>query len=163
MKQKTSSRHTDTLMVLVLFGIFAVCILSVLLTGAQDYQRLSLRDQSSFDRRTAAQYISTKVRQAESPSQVWTESFQGQPALVVANDYDGELYLTRIYCYDGYIRELFASELYDMLPSDGEAMLPAQGMQISSEDGVLHITITDTDGNDIPLVLSVRGEGWIAS
>ena len=163
MKQKTSSRHMDTLMVLVLFGIFAVCILSVLLTGAQVYQRLSLRDQNSFDRRTAAQYISTKVRQAENPEQVWAESFEGHPALVVADDYDGETYLTRIYCYDGYIRELFASELYDMLPSDGESVLPAQKMEITDEDGVLHVTVTDTDGNAIPLILSLRGEGGMAS
>ena len=58
-------RKTDALVVLLLFGVFAVCVLSVLLTGADAYQRLSERDRVSYDQRTAAQYLSTRVRQAD--------------------------------------------------------------------------------------------------
>lgn len=53
------------LLALLLLLVFAVCVLSVLLTGAGTYQTLTRRDQDSYDRRTAAQYLATRVRQAD--------------------------------------------------------------------------------------------------
>ena len=41
MKIKEQKRKADTVLVLVLFGVFAVCILAVLLTGADAYGRLA--------------------------------------------------------------------------------------------------------------------------
>ena len=50
--------HQDGLAALLLFGIFAVCVLMVLLTGANAYRRLTERDQQAYQRRTCAQYLS---------------------------------------------------------------------------------------------------------
>ncbi len=45
MKKRTTQHHIDGLAALLLFGIFAVCVLMVLLTGANAYRRLTERDQ----------------------------------------------------------------------------------------------------------------------
>ena len=55
MKMKENKRKADAVLVLLLFGVFAVCILSVLLTGADAYRRLAERDEMSYDRRIAGQ------------------------------------------------------------------------------------------------------------
>ena len=44
MKKHSIQHHIDTLAVLLLFGVFAVCVLSVLLTGADAYRRMTERD-----------------------------------------------------------------------------------------------------------------------
>ena len=73
-------------MVLLLFGVFAVCILSVLLTGADAYRRLSQRDQSGYEHRTASQYLTTRVRQADRLGGVRVDTFDGQDTLVLSED-----------------------------------------------------------------------------
>lgn len=55
----------------MLFGVFAGCVLGVLLTGADAYQRLTDRGQETFDERTAAQYLTTRVRQADAAGGVF--------------------------------------------------------------------------------------------
>ena len=136
------------MLVLLLFGVFAICILSVLLTGAGAYRRLSQRDQESYDARTAAQYITTRVRQADQLGGVKVRTFEGCPALVLPQTIDGTVYETRIYHYDGYIRELFAAADGDFLPEDGEKVFPAGSLLIFKEEPGLHIRILDEDGED---------------
>ena len=99
----------DGLLILLLFGVFAVSILAVLLSGAGVYRRLAERDDRSYDRRTAVQYVATRVRQADQAGGVSVRTFEGCPALILSEEIEGELYETRIYHYDGYIRELFVS------------------------------------------------------
>ena len=65
MREHSRKHDLSSLLVLLLFAVFAVCILSVLLTSADTYRRLSDRDQDSYGRRTSAQYITTKIRQAD--------------------------------------------------------------------------------------------------
>ena len=62
MKNKNQKSQIEALVVLVLFGVFALCILAVLLTGAGAYGRLVERQQSAYTERTVPQYIATKVR-----------------------------------------------------------------------------------------------------
>lgn len=77
------------LLALLLLLVFAVCVLSVLLTGADTYQTLTRRDQDSYDRRTAAQYLATRVRQADRADGVAVADFQGCDALELTETIDG--------------------------------------------------------------------------
>ena len=91
------------LLVLLLFAVFAVCIMSVLLTGADAYRRLAHRDQESFGRRTVTQYIATKVRQNDAVGAITVHHFgeSGVKAdgdtLQMLEQLEGEEYCTRIY------------------------------------------------------------------
>lgn len=160
MKKK---RKTDALIVLLLFGVFAVCVLSVLLTGADAYQRLSARDRASYDRRTAGQYLTTRVRQADRLGDVAVEDFDGADALVFTEEIDGEVYRTMVYCHDGYLRELFAVEGGDFLPADGEKILEAQGLTLSMERQTILAELTDPAGEVRRLTLYLRSREGAAS
>ena len=152
-----SKHHIDGLLALLLFSVFAVCILSVLLTGADAYRGLTRRDRASYEQRTCMQYLATKVRQAPSVS---VGEFGGTQALLLWEEIDGARYLTRIYCFDGWVRELFSSDEDGFLPEDGEKVIQARRMSLALEDGLLSLSVTDDGGRKSALLLSLRvGEG----
>lgn len=136
MKEK-STKITDVL-ALIVFAVFAVCVLLVLLTGAKVYRQLVSSGEESFNRRTAAQYVTTRVRQAES---VAVADFEGCEALVISETIDGEVYLTQVYCYDGYLRELFCAENAALSPRDGEKILPADTLEVTLSGELLTVRI----------------------
>lgn len=160
MTRKTNRKHNiDGLIALVLFGVFAACVLTVLLTGADSYRRLTTRDRDAYARRTCIQYVATKVRQAPSAELVGVSDFGGADSLCLAEDIGGSRYVTQVYCYDGWLRELFSLEGDTFLPEDGEKIIEAQSMSLSLEDGLLSIHIVDGSGEDSQLTLSIRGRG----
>ena len=166
MREHSRKHDLSSLLILLLFAVFAVCILAVLLTSADTYRRLSDRDQDSYSRRTAAQYITTKVRQADRQGAVSVDSFEGRDTLVLAEEIDGETYLTRIYYHDGYIRELFTSVDAEMLPEDGEKILEAAGFLAYADkplEGQLSLRIQAPDGTWQDLTLCLRAGKGAAS
>ena len=156
MKKNTNKSHIEGLVVLVLFGVFALCILAVLLTGAGAYGRLVKRQQTAYTERTVPQYIATKVRQADKANAVHIGEFGGVESLEFTSVYGEEAYTTRIYCYDGYLRELFASAEGSFSPEDGEKILEAQQVDFSMADGCLRVEITSADGKITEQILTLR-------
>lgn len=140
------------LLALLVFSIFALCTALVLLTGAGIYRNLTRRGSENFGSRTVAQYITTRVRQAGAVS---IEDFGGTEALTIREIIDGDSYVTRVYCHDGCIRELFARENATVAPENGEVILPVEGVDFSLADGLLTVRITHSDGTGQELYLFV--------
>lgn len=136
MKEHTA-KLTDLLTVLV-FTVFALCVLLVLLTGAGVYRNLVQKGEDSYASRTAAQYVITRVHQAQDVS---VEPFGGVDALVLREQTEDGVYLTRVYCQGGFLRELYSPESAQLAPGDGEAVLPMQKLELSTEDGLLTVTL----------------------
>lgn len=158
MKRRTIQHHMDGLAALLLFGVFAVCVLLVLITGASAYRRLTDRDQDSYLRRTGVQYIAAHIRHADGVDVVRIEPFGGVDALVLADE--GGEYLTRVYCYDGWLMELYCAADAGMEPQDGEKVLQASGLELAEKDGLLEAVLTSPKGDRDTLRLSLRsGEG----
>ena len=180
MKRKAMQHHLDGLLALLLFGIFAVCILAVLLTGANAYKRLTERDQTAFDRRVCVQYLAARVRQAdghigvEDPegrlqmadgdlqplSTVTVEPFGDTEARVLAED---EIYCTRIYWHDGYLMELYADKAGEFQPTDGTPVMEAGGFGMDLSDGLLTLEITSPEGETDLLRLDLRSREGAAA
>ena len=157
MKQQKTQQSISALAALLMFGVFAVGILSVLLGGADSYRRLTQRDRVSYDERTCAQYMATKLRQAPSPESVVLSSFGDGDALLISQQVGQAEYCTRVYCHDGYLIELFAASGGEFAPEDGERLLPAQGLSLRRAGGLLYVELTDGNGQEVSLVLSLRG------
>lgn len=152
MKIKRTQHALDGLIALVMFSVFAVSILIALIAGANAYARLTQRDRQSYDYRTCMQYIASQIRSNDADS-VSVESFGDGNAIVLS---DGT-YATRIYCYDGYLRELYCAANHTPNPEEGERILRAAHMQLSLDDGLLSVTIT-ADGKENTMRLSLRNE-----
>ena len=107
--------HISGLMALVMLAVFAISILSVLLTGAEVYSRLTEDTAANHARRVAEQYLATRLRQGNG---TYAEDFGGVSALIFPEDVGGETYITRIYCYEGWLRELYTAEAGEFSPAD---------------------------------------------
>ncbi|MCI2058984.1 MAG: DUF4860 domain-containing protein [Oscillibacter sp.] len=163
--------HIGTAAVLLLTGVFAVCVLLVLLTGADSYGALAARDARAFDRRTCAHYVAEKVRQADAAGSVGTADFDGSASagngdtLFLRESVDGVPYETRVYWYGGYIRELYTQADALANPEDGEKILKARGLRfdLDARRGLLSAEITADDGEVTELALSLRSGKGAAS
>ena len=159
MKDRNGKLSVDGVLALVLFGIFALCVLAVLLLGARGYQRLTERGQNSYNRRTAVQYITTRVHQADALSAVSIGCIGSAEALELTEIIDGVSYVTRVYYHDGYIRELYSPATLEFQPNDGERILPAAGLDFTLENGLLTAEITEADGQTVEVCVSLRSKG----
>lgn len=133
---------------LLVLAVFALCILLVLLTGADLYRGLVESGEESYLRRTALQYLTTRVRQAES---VEIGSFDGCDALIL----EEEGALTRVYCYDGWLRELYTVPEATASAGAGEKLLEAESLTLKREENLLTLTL---DGETLYLWLPTGKE-----
>ena len=157
MKRKPIAHQLDGIIALLLFAVFAACVLAVLLTGADAYRLLTERDQVSYDRRTCVQYVATRVRQADRLGGVSVEDFGGVQALVLADEGG---YGTWVYCYDGYIMELYTDPALGNGPQAGERIMPASALELRLEGRVLTVDVTGSTGEHSGITLALRsGEG----
>lgn len=159
MRRKPIQHHIDALAALLLFGVFAACVLAVLLTGAQAYRRLTLRDQEAYDRRTCVQYLATRVRQADHAQGIAVEDFGGGSLVLNADT----PYPTWLYCQDGWLMELFCLAEDRPGPEDGQRLMEAQALKASLEDGLLTIEVTTSGGVRETVLLSLRGEEGVGA
>lgn len=157
--KKGTSNQTEKALTLVLFLVLAVCMVLVLLTGTKVYKRLTERGKDSYENRTVPLYIATKVRQADCDGGVTTEQSKGIPVLRLSETIDGAAYITRIYCYDGYVREMFTAEETSFNPEAGERILPAEEVDFLLVDGCLHITVEQANGTTSEQLLTLRSVG----
>ena len=162
MKHRKGKRSISGLAALVLLAVFAAGMLSVLLTGAGVYERLTRIGADVGSSRTCTQYLTAKVRQAPAPGSVSLSDFHGLPTLQICEEINGQSFLTRIYCRDGWLMELFTAADAGLSPEDGEKVRPARALSGTLEAGLLQLDVTDETGREHTLFLSLRGEkeGW---
>lgn len=156
---RRQKHQIEGLITLVLFGVFAVCVLSVLLTGAKVYRNLTAEGQGTYAERTCAQYVASKVRQARSGDAVDVSTVDGTDVISFTEELDGETYVTRVYCSDGWLRELLTFEDSEFFPEDGEKIIEARELKLALDGGLLTADITDAGGETVRLVLDLRGRG----
>ncbi len=128
-----------TLAALAILAAFAVGMMACLVAGAGSYRRLNARSQASFDRRTASAYFSSQVRRGE---EIGLEAFGDGQALCLYQ----QGYVTRIYCHDGWLMELFTAASDRFSPEDGERVLPMKELWLDSAPALLTIRFTDDQG-----------------
>lgn len=170
MRKETTAHHMDGVYVLLLFAVFAGCILLVLLFGASAYEKLVERDQAVYDSRTGVQYLAAKVRHSDSADHIFVGSFSDRTD-ADADEIDtlylqfvgeeGEVpgYYTKIYNYDGYIREVLCEENGGLAPEDGNEILASQGLRIERDGDLLSFAVTNEDGRESTLNIAVRSGG----
>ena len=157
MKKTLNGKTASGVAVLVIFCVFAACALGVLLTGAKSYRSITKRDAEVYNIRTCVQYVGTKLRQVSAPEKIAVTEFGGGDALCLREEINGEVYLTRIYCHEGWLKELFTAEDAGLTAEDGEKILPLENFSVEKKGTLVTASFTDENGNEAELVRSVRG------
>ena len=157
MKDNKKERKLSTIAALLLFAVFATGVLAVLLSGANIYRSLVQRDEAVYDSRTCSQYLLSKLRQIHEPGAVSVAKFGQTEALMITQVVESESYVTRIYCHNGWLMELFSVADGEFSPEDGEKILPASKLQVSRQGGLITVVVTDKNGQTRQLRYSLRG------
>lgn len=134
MSMKQERYRFSDLAGLLVWGLFALCLLLVLLTGAGVCRDLADRGEAAGRSRTGSRYLATRVQQGQ---ELAVEAFGDVTALAIRDTVDGECYVTYVYCLEGWLRELTCPEGSRMEPEDGQPLLEADNLILSLEDGLL--------------------------
>ena len=162
MNEKNKKSSISSLAPLLLFVIFTTCVLSVLLTGADVYQKFSTRDKASYDRRTTVQYLTTRFRQSDSIDGYFVGEFDGSSprsegdTFFFCEVFSGRTFYTRIYCHEGYLYELFSEKEAIFSPEDGEKILALENLHFSSDGSLLTIDVEYPSGETDQIKLYTR-------
>lgn len=162
MRSRIKKADASRVAPLFLFALFAISSVFVLLCGARIYKSMLARDGDSYERRTVSQYIATRLRQSDAHGAYYIGSFnellpaEEGDTLFYLEQIDGEEYLTRIYCHEGYLCELFSSADGGFSKGDGERVIPISSLSFKNENGLIVADIEFSDGSRGTLDIAPR-------
>lgn len=155
MKQMRKGNLTGVLVLLVL-AVFLVCAMLVLLTGADIVQKLTRKDQENYLHRTAVQYVTMRVHQADEAGMVSVRRMEERDVLVLAEQIDGCRYETLVYYYDDHLREMFCQAGSGIPLEFGEQILELDGFTARMDGAQLDISLQMADGGTQRMLLHLR-------
>ena len=141
----SKSRLLETLPNFLLFFLFASCMFFVLLSGAKLYKNVTGVMEEQFSVNTCVSYVTAKARHYDRTDSVSVGQIGETEALLLGEEINGEKYLTYLYCYDGNMMELFCSADLEILPEDGQVIMPLDDLAFSLDNGLLSFSC-EADG-----------------
>lgn len=146
MKRTTPSSHAISgVFVFLLLGIFAVFSTVMVLLSARAYKGAVDRLADHNAARIAPAYLRSMVRADDEKDVVFVEEKAGVTAVVLRNVYDGEAYVTRIYCHDGMLYEWFSEEENEFIPAEGESVCACEALEAQVTPGLLSVRLKLND------------------
>ncbi|MBR2259200.1 MAG: DUF4860 domain-containing protein [Blautia sp.] len=160
MKPSTSNDHTiSNIFVFILLSMFAVFSMIVVMLGVRAYKSTRTRYETSSEYRLLSSYLRSMIRAEDGFAGVSVEEKDGQQILVLREDYGTTVCLTRIYTWDGYLREWFSREENEFRPEEGEKICRAEELRAEISDGLLTASIKDGYGKTVDVSACLYAEG----
>ncbi|MDO4270927.1 MAG: DUF4860 domain-containing protein [Eubacteriales bacterium] len=150
----SKKRHSaDLLATVLLFCLFALTGASSLVLGARVWRSAQSSMEERFAGQTPLSYVAGKARQSDGVR--LGRLSDGTEALLLDSVWDGEAYLTQLYCYDGALCELFTPADVALRAQDGAKVFEAVDMTFDVRDGMVRASC----GGRQALLAPRRGEG----
>ncbi len=131
--------------VLALCAIFLFLAVGAALLSTSVYRSVEAAAGAHSQERVTVSYLLGRLRGGDVAGTMRVEPFGDGDALILA---DGA-YETRLYCYEGYLRELYLETGLNLGPEAGEALVEVQSLTVSLEGELLRLTVTEQDGAPI--------------
>lgn len=136
-----TSNKIETVFVLLVFCVFVASVLLVLTFSASAYQNMIYISRDGQDERILLSYVRTKIRNTDSAGGISVGDFHGLPALILREDFGGNIFLSYIYLYDGWLRELFHEAGQDFMPEAGLPVIRAGSLYFDElENGLIRVS-----------------------
>ena len=150
----------ETPFMILLICAFAASLLFVLLFGTKIYSSMSEASERAHQERTVLSFAAEKLRHGDSLGAVSVGDFDGLNALYLSSELGGADYVGILYCFDGWLCELFCEEGLDFSRGDGTRLLPAASVRFSEpRAGLIRIESTDEAGYSRELFVYLRSGG----
>lgn len=146
MNQKNPPSHAISgVFVFLVLGIFAVFSTVMVLLGARAYKSTADRAAEHNAYRIGMAYVRSMVRGDDENQSVRVEDVDGIPVISLRNIYDGDAYVTRLYVYDGKLREWFMEETEEFVPENGETVCDMDEMKAEISGQLLKVGLCSRD------------------
>lgn len=158
MKRRNEKKHViDFLFPLAVFFVLAASAVALVVLASGFYSRQVEASSDSYSGRTTLAYVTEKLHQNDENGAVSVGNFDGSDALVIRQSYGGKEYVTYLYAYDGYLRELFIQEGTEAKASDGRKILETKAFEAREEsDGIFYLYCENEDGKKTDTFVSVK-------
>jgi len=145
------------LLTLLIYGLFALFSLLLVVIGARVYRNIVSTGRENTEIRASFSYVANKVRMStREPGSVRIEERDGFDVLILRSAAEG--YETRIYYYDGALREAYQASDQPLSPKLGEKLMELSGFRIEETDtGHLVLSAEDEEWNRRSLHLYLEG------
>jgi len=146
------SSLVPVLFVLTLFLLLAFTSVSVILAGGNVYEKISGNMEKNYDKRVALSYLTTKIRQNDGGGNIYAEDKNGVKMLAIKETDGSDEYVTYIYYYGGYIREIYlgldkTEKTIGFDLNYGEKIIESKGFTFDMSGDSIKISLTDMNGN----------------
>ena len=160
MKKRTqqSPRLIQNVFVLLLLALFACLSTFLVMMGAQVYRNTVNRAEVNNENRITAALVRSAVW-AQDGGTVRIEDHDGIPALAIEDVYDDEIYVKRLYCADGWLRESYTSGDREFDPEDGEALCELSAFEPERDGKMLTVHVTGPNGTRNEIRVRLRAGG----
>lgn len=162
-KEKQRIR-VDSAGVFLLGAVFLFLSIGLVLLGGSLYSHITAGANKYDQTRTVFSYIANQVRRADINGSVEVGEWAGQEALLLNQDFDGWLFVTYLYYYDGALRELFVEKGAELDPEAGLAIVRLEGVGFQIDDrGLITVKASFEEGRYRQMYLSTRSsaeKGW---
>ena len=145
MKTKAKNIDISSFAPLFLFACFSICVMSVLLIGADLYRKQAERDVTGYQKRTVSQYITTRIHQSDSYNACFVGDFETRSPQSTGNTF--------------FFTELFASADASLDLSAGEPLLRVESVNFVDNGRNIIAMITHIDGSRQKIVVNLRCSG----
>lgn len=160
MNQRQEHHIIDILFVIALFCIFAMSAIFLISIGANIYGKTVSHMETNFSGRTSFAYITEKIRQADKEGAVSVGEFEGSPALLITETINGTDYITYLYEYDGYLKELMVRRDTPLSKAAGQDILAVSEFSLNRINNKLFsFTIATDPENSYRLYVSEKSAG----
>ena len=165
MRESTPNLKIARVFPTLCFAMLAACIVIVLITGVRLYNRSSTRDTDDYYHRTVTSYVITRVSQSAVAGSFFVGDFdEATPketgdTFFFTETFDGVTYVTRLYCHDGALYELFSPMSAKLDRTAGEKVLSVKNMSFTVKDGLFTADIVFDGGETEKVRIDLRTEG----
>ena len=155
--RKRHKHVIDFVFVLSLMCVFAICGLLVIYIGINVYRNTATNIEMAYSQRTALSYLAKQIRQNDRTDGVRISEVEGQDALQIRIVKDEQVFYKYIYCYDGYLCELYAKDDFEPTLTAGQQLVQLEGFTIADyEENAVTISVGGDDSTNHQLIMSLQ-------
>lgn len=156
MKRKGGGHAISGVFVFMLLGMFAVFSTLLVLLCTQAYRGTIDKTAAHRDERVIQSFMRNTLRAEDAQNAFGTTTIDGINALTITIDFDGEIYVRYLYCYEGMLRDLFIGEEDTFHPELGEEVCPAAGFSAEVADGLVTVVMNDPEDRQYTFSIAQR-------
>ena len=157
-----SPKMIQNVFVLLLLSVFAILSTFLVTVGAQLYRNTV----DSAEKNNNTRIMTAVVRSAiwaEDGGEVQIERFDNPEitALTIVNEYDGEVFVKRLYAYDGWLRESFTEKEMEFNPEYGEELCEIARFEPEIDGKTLTVALETKDHQESTVKMVLRAGGAV--